>query len=474
MTVETTYDGLGRKTKELTRGSDLAAASLTQYSYDLAGHLTCTAVRMNPAIYGSLPASACTLGTEGSQGPDRITRNVYDAAGQLLQVREGVGTTIEAADVTYSYTPNGKQEYVIDANGNRAKLEYDGFGRQVKWIFPSPTKPTAFNPATQATALATAGAINAADYEQYGYDSNGNRTSLRKRDGSTLSYLFDALNRMTKKTVPERSGLAATNTRDVFYGYDLRSLPTYARFDSASGEGVSYSYDGFGNQLSETSTMGGTTRTVSAGFDAVGNVIGLTYPDGKYFEYNRYATGELSYVSYDGHYLFRQSLDNARRPKQIFRLDTTNTTWNFPTTFAYDAVSRLGSVAHDFAGISNDVTTSFTYNPASQIAAQTRDNDLYAWTGGANVNRDYAANGLNQYTTVWGWAYAYDANGNLTSDGNQTFAYDVENRLVSRSGGSTTATLIRPARAALRSHRQRDRNHEVPIRWQRPHRRVRR
>ncbi|WP_204333299.1 hypothetical protein, partial [Klebsiella pneumoniae] len=79
---------------------------------------------MNPAVFGSLPASACALGTEGSQGPDRITKNVYDAADQLLQVRKAVGTSLEQAYTTYSYTPNGKQEYVVDANGNKARLVY--------------------------------------------------------------------------------------------------------------------------------------------------------------------------------------------------------------------------------------------------------------------------------------------------------------------------------------------------------------
>jgi hypothetical protein len=36
--------------------------------------------------------------------------------------------------------------------------------------------------------------------------------------------------------------------------------------------------------------------------------------------------------------------------------------------------------------------------------------------------------------TVGPASFAYDADGNLTSDGSTTFAYDVENRLVSASG----------------------------------------
>ena len=78
-----------------------------------------------------------------------ISRTIYDAAGQVLQRRVGVGTADEAADVTYDYTLNGKIRTVVDANGNRAELRYDGFDRQVRWVFPSTTRPGALN-ATKA------------------------------------------------------------------------------------------------------------------------------------------------------------------------------------------------------------------------------------------------------------------------------------------------------------------------------------
>ena len=50
---------------------------------------------MNPAVFASLPASACTLGPEGTHGPDRISRNVHDAAGELLQEPRAVGTALQ-------------------------------------------------------------------------------------------------------------------------------------------------------------------------------------------------------------------------------------------------------------------------------------------------------------------------------------------------------------------------------------------
>ncbi len=84
---------------------------------------------------------------------------------------------------------------------------------------------------------------------------------------------------------------------------------------------------------------------------------------------------------------------------------------------------------------------SFGYNVASQTISTTRDNDAYAWGGHLNVDRGYAVNGLNQYTTAGSATFTYDANGNLTSDGTTTYVYDAENRLVSATAGGVTATL---------------------------------
>ena len=55
------YDLDGRKLRDTLTGGGSSHA-VTQYSYDAEGRLSCAAQRMNPAAWGSLPASACTLG----------------------------------------------------------------------------------------------------------------------------------------------------------------------------------------------------------------------------------------------------------------------------------------------------------------------------------------------------------------------------------------------------------------------------
>ena len=443
-TAESTYDGLSRKLTDKVSGVTNGTAtpvSLIQYSYDSVGRLECTAQRMNPAAYGSLPASACTLGTQGSDGPDRITKTIYDAAGQVLQIRKAVGTAIEIADVTYSYTTNGQIEQVIDANGNRAELRYDGFDRQERWVFPSKTRPAAFNSAAAATAMASAGALNEGDYEAYTYDNNGNRLTLRKRDSSVLSYQYDALNRMTRKTVPERAGLTSTHTRDVVYSYDLQGRPLRTRFDSINGAGQTNTYDALGRLTQTADNTAGSSRTLAYQYDANGNRTRVTYPDNQFVTLDIDGLNRLGRVR-EGWVVLGAVTYNPRGL-------ASRMAWNYQTAthnmrnFSYDPAGRLDEIELNLNSTSHDVTWDYTRNPASQIQSEAQSNDSYSWDGHVNLARAYTANGLNQYENAGGAAFCYDDNGNLTADGSSVYLYDVENRLVEKrlQLGSNCATL---------------------------------
>ena len=419
-TSTTAYDPQGRKIRDTTLVGT-SPTLVTQYGYDNALRLTCTAQRMNPAAFASLPASACAQGPEGSQGPDRITRNVYDGTGRVIRLERGVGTPLLQTYAAYTFSPNGRQTSVTDANGNRASMTWDGFDRQIAWNFPSKTTP---------------GQVSTTDYEAYGYDTADNRTSLRRRDGRTLTFTYDALNRMTSKIVPDGSGLAAWATRDVFYGYDLRGLQLYARFDNASGEGVGNTYDGLGRVTASTTTMGGTSRTLSYQYDTAGARTRVTHPDGQYVTYSRDILGRISSAGLNGAAsLFQPLYDQQGRPAALNR--RLGAGWGAPTTYGYDGLSRLNALTHDLAGTAHDVTTGFTYNPASQVVWRTRPNTAYAFTALVDVTRAYAVNGLNQYVSAGPASFTYDANGNLTSDGTSAFVYDAENRLIAGPDGAT-------------------------------------
>jgi RHS repeat-associated protein len=60
------------------------------------------------------------------------------------------------------------------------------------------------------------------------------------------------------------------------------------------------------------------------------------------------------------------------------------------------------------------------------------------------VTRAYTSNGLNQYTASGSATLSYDANGNLTSDGTNSYVYDDENHLVSASGAHSATLAYDP------------------------------
>ncbi len=444
--VETTYDIMGRAIKSIAKGSDGVIVSITQNNFDNRGRPLCTAVRMNPAVFNNPNPDACALGPAGNQGPDRITKIIYDEASQVLQMRRAVGTPLEQAEVTYDYTLNGQKKYVIDANGNRAEYIYDGHDRLTQWRFSSKTRPNAYNDATPQSALSSAGASSNTDYEQYGYDDNGNRTFLRKRDGSIITYQYDALNRNTVKVIPERSGLFSGHTRDVYYQYDLRGLQLRARFDTINGEGVTNVYDGFGRMTSSNIVMFGLNKTINHSYDDNSNRTEVRHND-SYTTYSYDYDGlNRAQKIYNGHgagdkrYLIKTLTYNNRGLMQgsVERYQTA-------THYGYDTVGRVSSINNNLRYTADDVTYSFAYNPSSQISNRNTSNDAYVWNGDVNVSRDYNANGLNQYTsTSTGGSFTYDANGNLTSDGNSTYTYDVENRLVTARGANSVNIYYDP------------------------------
>jgi YD repeat-containing protein len=195
--VDTAYDASGRvSTQTLKNGS--ASYALTQNSYDSLGRLDCSAVRMNPSIYSSLPSSACTLGTSGSYGPDRISQIVYDAASEPTQLKVAVGTSDAANERTLTYSSNGLAQTLTDGENNKTTYVYDGFDRLSQTQYPSTTKGS--------------GTSNSSDYEQLGYDAASNVTSFRNRAGNSTGFTTTTSTGRRSKTAPEPSRTSLTGT----------------------------------------------------------------------------------------------------------------------------------------------------------------------------------------------------------------------------------------------------------------------
>lgn len=406
--TETDYDTLLRPSATRLK-SGATTLSLRQVSYDSRGRLDCEVLRMNSAAFGSAPG-ACTLGTTGANGPDRISRYIYNAAGQISEITGAFGTAEAGPDVRYTYTDNGRQATVKDEKGNLTTYVYDGFDRVSRLRYPHPS---------------TLGSSSTTDYEEYTYNSVGRLTGHRVRSGQSIAFAYDHLGRLTTRTPPSPQ-LAVT------YAYDLLGRTTSA---SQTGHTVSYTYDALSRQLTEVSPQG----TMSYQYDAAGRRTRATWPDSFYVVYDYDTLGAVTKIRENGAtsgagVLATYTYDNLGRLAYTARGNGVN------TTNAFNTASQLSSMAHDLTGTSQDQTLSFTYNMAGQILTRGMTNNIYQMTGLTNLDHTFTVNGLDQYLTGPA-SYTYDTRGSLTSDGTRTYAYDFDNRLTSVTGVGGAVTL---------------------------------
>ncbi len=283
----------------------------------------------------------------------------------------------------------------------------DGLDRLVTTRFPSTSKG--------------AGVSSGGDYELLGLDQNGNVTSRRLRDGNYIYYGYDALNRLVSKNLPN----IAPHEYDVTFAYD--NLNNLKHASDSNGHFVNLGYDALGRRVSEQSNW--TTR--SWGYDAAGRNTRLTWGDGFFVTYEYFADGGMSVVRENGSSVLASfEYDSLGRRTRLNRANGTS------TAYTYDGASRLGSLTQDLAGTAHDITRSFTYNAAAQIASLTTSNEAYNWTGHSNLSRSYATNGLNQYSSAGGVGFGYDGRGNLASSGADSYGYTSENKLATAPGGN--------------------------------------
>ncbi|HTU65582.1 MAG TPA: RHS repeat-associated core domain-containing protein [Steroidobacteraceae bacterium] len=451
--VETTafaYDLVGNKTRVTN------PVGVTQFAYDQDDRLICSAVRMNPDVYGSLPVDdsstqfitddgACVLSTTSAKfGADRITHKVYDMASQVTLEQRGYRSGVQQDYMAAGYTLNGKQDWVEDANGNRSDLVYDGFDRLCRLYFPQTTKGSHKpNTGQDESTLMSCSSPDTGDYEMYAYDPNDNRTSFRKRgtgtaSARTITYEYDALNRETRKNLP------GSDTYDVHTRYDLANRKLFQHFGASAGSvstdcsatatGIDYCYD----RLGRVTRDNGYGRPIDYQYDEAGNRERITWPGATNFvEYTYDAMNRMKLVcetdECSGSILATYNYDALGRRGTISRQNGA------ATSFGYDGASRITSIAQDMSGTANDVTFEMQlYNPASQAMRIRRTNNIYD-DAPAAANKNYTPDGLNRYTE-----YGYDARGNLTSDGTRTFIYDIENRLTDLTGPSTLKITYDP------------------------------
>lgn len=396
---QSAYDAAGRLVQSRYAHTQSGVASLhamTEFRYDAANRLWCTAVRMNPASFSATVADACAQRGGGGQ-TDRITRFAYSDRHELMTVTSALGTAaerIERAD----YTANGLLQWTEDGNGNRTTFAYDGFDRPLQVTFPA-------NSGGQVTT------VQAQAYDPVTW----NLLQEKRRDNTIVTRTYDP-----------RGNLLSDSAGATTFAYDNFNRLRQA---TSGAEAVFIRYDGLGRiDMTAATGIGETHRE----FDAAGRLTRLIWPDGFWVSYRYDTTSRLTEVwEYDTNLrLAAFAYDNLGRRTALLRGNNTT------TTYQYGPLSRLAGLTHDHAGSSHDVSMTFSHNAAGQITGRTPQPSSFNPAGQASAS--YQPNGLNQYATVNGAPLQYDLDGNLTFDGAQSYGYDAENKLI-QAGSATLA-----------------------------------
>jgi RHS repeat-associated protein len=243
------------------------------------------------------------------------------------------------------------------------------------------------------------------------------------------------MNRVVTHTVPQPSGPAILTTTQ----YDLASRPT--QISDNTGHSLTYAFDAAKRTISVTQaapTFSGA-RVVSYQIDATGNKTRTTWADGYYVQYAYDALNRMTTATENGTFVLASFLYDplSSRTSLVYGNGASQ-------GYTYSTQGDLLTLTSTLTGTSNTYTNTFT--KAHQLASETTSNVAWGYLPAAFQTTNYSpANNLNQYVNITVGAsptatMAYDANGNLTSDGVWTFAYDAQNllRSATKSAGSAS------------------------------------
>lgn len=421
-------------------------SNTTQYEYDDTGNVT-------RITYPDDSWQAFTYNDRGQ--PITITDTLnhtatyeYDDEGNLISVTDPDGNTL-----TYAYDAIGRRTSATDAEGNTTHYTYDALNRV--------TRVTDALSGEVDTEHETAGLGSLTDQNdnktRFQYDALDQLTEIVDPLGNTKSYGYDANGNLASRT----------DFRGRTTGYEYDEMDELTKIDYPAGTDVTFAYDNAG-RVTEMVDAIGTTAYV---YDSSGRLTSYTNGFGKSVSYTYDAAGNLATLTYPGDKTVAYTYDERNRLAQI-------EDWaGRITSYEYDAADQL-----ILTRLPNDTRVAYKYDDAGLLTAlrNLRSDDSviasykYTFDGNGNIIAadseqpldptvqtkvvDYTIGADNRIESANSTPFSYDENGNLTSDGNNAYEYDYENRLtrVITSSDGTWEYLYDGAGRRVQSTRESD------------------
>ena len=230
-------------------------------------------------------------------------------------------------------------------------------------------------------------------------------------------YKRDGAGRLIEKLVTRPQEENALRTR---YQYDALGRLNFAANDNSN---VALEYDALGQLTLERATNEGQIKELRHEYDALGNRIATTLPDGRTLNHLFYGSGHLHQINLDGEVVSDIERDNAHR-------EIKRTQGALNSSFAYDPVGRL---TQQLAQL--DPTRTAKINTGSLTQQRNAWQALEQLAPG-QINSDHAISRQ----------YEYDKAGNLLAikdahQGNTQFQYDALGRILSSTQPKSSETF---------------------------------
>jgi RHS repeat-associated protein len=375
----------------------------TTLTYNGQGQLkTMTDALGNTATLGYYDGDLATI----TDPTGRITTRFTDGGGRLIAFANALGQ-----QTRYDYDALNRMTKITDALGGQTQLAYDGNGN-VFSLTDARSNTTSYTYSSMDRVATRTDPLTR--QESYGYDSNGNRNAFTDRKGQVTSTMYDALDRPTLVTYQDGSTSS--------YAWDAGNRLTQT-VDSLSGA-ITRTYDGLDRLIQEVTPQGAIFYT----YDAAGRRVSMTVLGQPSVSYTYDAADRLTQIT-QGSATVTITYDAANRRTSLTLPNGVS------TEYAYDAASRLTGLAYRLGTVTLGTLT-YAYDAAGN---RTVLGGTWARTGLPSALTSATYNAANQQLTFESIALTYDLNGNLTSDGTNTYSWDARNRLVSIAGGSAAS-----------------------------------
>jgi RHS repeat-associated protein len=430
------YD-LGWKLVASTMSPGTSQEAVTRFGYDKGDRLISVTDPLGHALINSYDLMDRKVKVQDASGVSSISK--YDEAGNLSWIQTNGG-----ARTSFEYDSMNRLVCTTNPNGHAVRFEYDRSGKRIAMVDARNFK--------YVWAYDAVGRLSSAGYpdgslERWSYDMAGNPVQFVNRAGQSRLATFDPRNR---EVAVRWSDQTAALTRN----FDLLGRPVAEENGLCS---IQSEYDALGNLIHEkVQPNGGPSRDVYYSRDAEGRVLSLRYPSGSVTERRYGGTGNLERVLQNGVPVAEFSYDGGGRVLGVTYANGST------VSLRRDALGRVLNVDHWF-GVDQSLSVGYQFDRTGARAVRSqsgfvgleqayrydkdgqlvsvRDGDqnplLYAYDPSGNRlteemawgTRVYSSNALNQFTTVGGASFSYDANANLRQSDAGIYEYDAESRL---------------------------------------------